>query len=235
MNDSFDETPAKKENRLSRLHLRDTKLNSMRGEAYTKLVGLLRWALPFFVFAGLASLIIWPMIRAHKLSSMIVERVPNLMVDKLHLTGIDAQSHPYSLTAKRAFQAGRENSQSLVDLELPEAEISLKDGVWLAGKAAQGRLDQASKKLWLGGEVEFFHDEGYRFLSDEANIDWAQSLAWGEKPVLIQGSFGEIRGQGFRVLDGGKTLIVIGPATARLDLQPSTGSGKVSGKKPAAR
>jgi hypothetical protein len=90
-------------------------------------------------------------------------------------------------------------------------------------------LDQANKKVWLGGSVEFFHDGGYRFLSDEVHIDWTKDLAWGEKPVLIQGPFGEVRGQGFRVLDGGKTLIVIG-RRRRSDLQSVGRSGKPSGK-----
>ncbi len=236
MTDDFEE-PVVEENssRLASLKLRDTRGASVRSAAYSRIVGILRWVLPLFVLLGLISLMVWPMLRAHKLASMAVEHVPNLMADKLRLTGLDAQNQAYSLTAKRAIQAVGEGEKNLIDLDAPEAEIALTGGAWLAGRAEKGRLDQEKKKLWLGGRAEFFHDDGYRFLSEEVQIDLESQTAWGDKPALIQGPFGEVRGEGFRVLDGGKTLIVMGKATARLDLQPAKRSGKPSSKNSTSR
>ncbi len=236
MTDDF-EAPGPEENRkrLVLLRPRDTQKASARSITYSRFVGILRWVLPLFALAGLISLMLWPMIRAHKLSSIVVEAVPNLMVDKLRLTGLDERNRAYSLTATRALQATGTDDRNIVDLEQPEAEIALEGGSWLAGRATKGRLNQAERKLWLGGGAEFFHDDGYRFLSDEVQVDWARSVAWGEKPVLIQGPFGEVRGEGFRILDGGKVLVVTGKATARLDLQRPSRSGKLSGKDSTSR
>jgi lipopolysaccharide export system protein LptC len=74
--------------------------------------------------------------------------------------------------------------------------------------------------------VQLFHDKGYQFTTDEAQVDINQDDAWGEKPVLIQGGFGEIRGKGFRVLDHGSVVVVGGPAKAILNLRSSGPSDK---------
>lgn len=218
--------PTKTLGRLLRLAPRDTRTAAAQSLAYTRAVKFMRWLLPLFALFGLGLLMIWPTLRAQKISAVMVDNVPNLMVEKLHLTGIDSRNQPYSLTASRALQAA--NAQNLVDLERPEAEISLSSGGWLSGRAAYGRLDQKAKKLWLGGAVELFHDEGHRFLTDEMNVDLTASAVWGEKPVLLQGSFGEIRGQGFKLLEAGRVFVVVGPATAKLSLQPGQASDKRS-------
>lgn len=203
--------------------------------AYSRLVGRLRWILPLFVLIGLTTLTLWPMIRAQTLPSFSVERIPNLMVEHLNLTGVDDHNQAYSLRAARALQAGTGAKQSLIDLEKPEAEISLQSGAWLAGKAAYGRIDQNEKKMWLGGAVEFFHDDGYRFSTDELFVDTEKKAAWGDKPVVIQGDFGEIHGQGFRLLDSGDIFVVTGPCDAKLDLQALKRTDKPSSKDSSSR
>ncbi len=217
--------------RLEHLRPRDVRAAASKSLAYTRFVKIFRWILPLFAVVGLAVLLVWPMVREKQLAALIVERVPDLMVENLHLTGFDSRNQSYSLTAKRALQARGAANKETVDLESPKADISLQDGVWLAGQAAYGRLDQKEKKLWLGGKVELFHDQGTHFTSDEAYIDIDKETVWGEKPVLIQGSFGEIRGNGFRLLQAGKIFIILGPATAKLDLQAMAGSDKPSAKK----
>jgi len=209
---------------LGTLRPRDTRAALSHSATYSRVVAYLRWIVPLVVLMSLGALFVWPMWQAQKISVAMVDSVPNLMVEKLNLTGLDQNNQPYSLTADRALQAI--GAKNLVDLENPKGELSLQNGSWLAGHAAQGRLDQVEKKLWLGGDVEFFHDQGTRFASNEVNVDLGKSLAWGSQPVVIQGSFGVIAGSGFRMLDGGKTLIITGPAEAKLHLQGSKGSGK---------
>ena len=209
---------------LGRLRPRDTSAAKTHGAAYSRVVARLRWGLPVAALIGLAALVLWPLWQAHKVSLVMVKNIPNLMVEKLNLTGLDQNNQPYSLTADRALQAA--NAKNLVDLENPKGEISLNNGTWIAGHAALGRLDQAAKKLWLGGGAEFFHDQGTRFASNEMNVDFGKNIAWGGQPVVIQGSFGTIEGGGFRVLEGGSTFIVTGPARAKLRLQGGHPSGK---------
>lgn len=212
-----DTTDPKDATRLGRLKPRDTRAAKAHNARYSRTVDMLRWLLPVIVVLGLGVLFLWPMWQANRISAVMVENVPNLMIESVNLTGLDEQGRPYALTADRALQAA--NTKNLIDLEKPKGEMTLADKAWVAVHANQGRLDQNTKKLWLGGAVEVFHDRGYRFLSEELNVDIPKSTAWGSQPVLIQGNFGEITGAGFRLLDGGKTIIVTGPATAKLDLR----------------
>lgn len=206
--------------RLGHLRPRDTRDVRNRSAAYTRMVGFLRWFLPLMVVLTLVGLSVFPMLSSQDIAALAVQHVPNLMVEHLHLTGRDERNQAYSLTAARALQAKDAPNANTVDLVRPEAEITLDGGNWIAGQAAQGRFDQTDKTLWLGGKVEFFHDKGYRIISDEMRVDMEKKAAWSEKPVLIQGSFGEIRGQGFRLLNAGEVFVVTGHATAKLDLQP---------------
>lgn len=212
--------------RLGRLTPRDIQGASANSAAYTRFVVWMRLLLPVFVVIILAALFFWPKLNVGKLAEKAVEKIPNLMVERLNLTGVDPKNRAYSLTADRALQAG--SLKNVIDLENPEAELILDKGDWLMGHATQGRLDQTNKTLLLNGNVEIFHNEGYGFFTDEMHVDMNKALVWGEKNVLFQGSFGEIRGQGFRVQNSGDQILITGPASARLHLHAVTPSDKPS-------
>jgi lipopolysaccharide export system protein LptC len=206
---------------LRSLRLRDTREAAAESGAHSRRVSRLRRALPVLALLVLLAVTVWPMLGTKRLSTIVAEAVPNLMVENLKLSGLDADSQPYSLTAARAMQAG--GGKNIVDLEKPQGEITLNSGAWLAGKADQGRFDQQNKRLRLDGHVELFHDQGYRFTTGAAQLDMDGNAAWGDQPVLIQGAFGEIRGEGFKVLERGKVVVVTGHAQAILNL-PAAGS-----------
>jgi len=218
------ESTAKQTATFDRLLPRDTRGVRARSARYSHTVGFLRWFLPLSIVVALGALFIWPTIGENAISLTVTDSVPNLMVERLNLNGLDAKNQPYTLTAARALQDTRE--KNLVHLENPKGELALDQGAWLAAQADQGLLNQQKKKLWLGGHVEIFHDKGYRLSSEGLNVDFDKNLAWGEQPVVIQGNFGVVKGAGFRVLDKGDTLIITGPATAMLRLQSDKGSGK---------
>jgi lipopolysaccharide export system protein LptC len=115
--------------------------------------------------------------------------------------------------------------KGVIDLDHPEGEVTLNSGAWLAGKSKYGRYDQDNKKLWLGGDVRLFHDQGYEFSTPEMYMDMNDNNAWGSEAVVIQGSFGEIHGTGFRLLDDGKIMIVTGRPKALLHLRNHSPSG----------
>jgi lipopolysaccharide export system protein LptC len=193
----------------------------------TRLIGRLRFFLPATGAMLLIVLVAWPWIDPNKIRSMVVKNIPDLVIEHLHFTGLDSKNQPYSMIAARATRPG--GLQNIYDLDKPEGEITLTSGSWVAGKALYGRYDQSKRQLWLGGDVQLFHDKGYQFTTDEAQVDIDDDNAWGEKPVLIQGDFGEIRGKGFRVLDSGKVVVVKGPAKAIINLRPAAASDTPAG------
>ncbi len=210
--------------RLSHVRLRDTKATLAHSHTYSRVVARLRWILPLLTGIGLVVLFVWPYWTANQISLTMVENVPNLMVENLNLTGLDSKNQPYKLTADRALQA--QNAREIIDLENPKGELMLSGDVLVTGRSLHGKLNQEAQKLHLKGQVELFHDQKTRFFSDEMHVDLTKSDAWGSQPVVIDGDFGQISGTGFQMTGGGATMIINGPATARLYLHPAQGADK---------
>ncbi|MDP9127757.1 MAG: LPS export ABC transporter periplasmic protein LptC [Pseudomonadota bacterium] len=212
--------------RLDFIQPRETKRAvKARSSRTTQRIAQLRYILPIGALILLVALALWPMIDPNKIKAMVVKNIADLVVEDLHFTGLDSKNQPYSMTAKRATRPGG-GLTNLYDLVNPQAEITLDTGAWISGRAQYGRYDQDKHQLWLGGDVQLFHDKGYQFTTDEAQVSIDEDAAWGEKPVLLQGGFGEIRGQGFRVLDSGKTMVIKGPGKAILNLHSGAPSDK---------
>jgi lipopolysaccharide export system protein LptC len=226
-NEDYKDVLKAKEGLLDFIRPRETaRVVKARSSAYTRLVARLRFILPAVAVLALAAVIVWPMVSPNKIAKIVMKNIPDLVIDNLHFTGMDSKNQPYSLTAVKATRPS--GHPSLYDLDQPQAEMTLDNGTWVAGKAKYGRYDETTRQLWLGGNVHVFQDKGYEFTTDEAQVDTENRNAWGEKPVMIQGQFGEIWGQGFRLLDSGQVMVVKGPAKAVLNLHPAEGSDKPS-------
>jgi lipopolysaccharide export system protein LptC len=214
-----------KNSRLDFIRPRETKrIQRARVGRMADFVRKLRLWLPLTAIGVIFLLFLWPIILPTFKMSNIVKNIPDLVIDNLHYTGTDNKNEPYSLLAKQATKPS--SLHGIYDLIKPEGEITLTSGAWLDGKADYGRYDEINRKLWLGGDVQIFHDKGYQVTTDEAQVNLNNDDAWGDKPVLIQGSFGTIRGIGFRFLDGGHTIVINGPATAVLSLHGGNASDK---------
>jgi lipopolysaccharide export system protein LptC len=216
------EAPAPVADPLSFIRPRKREMSARRNF----IIGWLRFVLPLGALCALAAIFVWPMIEPNKIAAIAMKNIPDVVIRNLHFTGLDTKNEPYSLTALKATRPG--GMTNIYDFDQPKAEITLLNGAWLSGKAEYGRYNQDTHHLWLGGDVQLYHDKGYQFTTDEAQIDLNDNNAWGAKPVLIQGGFGEIRGQGFRMLDSGKVMVVNGPAHASLDLRAASVSDKPS-------
>lgn len=211
--------------RLDFIRPRETKriLRAREGRM-ASFVRRLRVWLPLLAGAVLLMLFLWPALLPNFTMMDIAKNVPDLVIDNLHYTGMDNKNQPYSLLAAQATRPAA--LQGIYDLTKPEGEITLQNGSWMDGKADYGRYDEIGKKLWLGGNVQLFRDNGYEVTTDEAQVNLNSDDAWGDKAVLIQGGFGTIRGVGFRFLDSGHTVIIQGPAKAILSLHPAPASDK---------
>ncbi|MGB9152219.1 MAG: LPS export ABC transporter periplasmic protein LptC [Alphaproteobacteria bacterium] len=215
--------PSPDPTRLDFIRPRLTKrIERAREGRMARIITKLQFWLPIMAGVVILVLFLWPIIRPTFVMKDIVKNIPDLVIDNLHYTGADSKNQPYNLLALHATRPS--GLHGIYDLTKPEGDITLQSGAWLDGKADYGRYDEINKKLWLGGNVQLFHDKGYQVTTDDAQVDLSTDDAWGDKPVLIQGSFGTIRGVGFRFLDSGHTIIVKGPATAVLSLHGGTAS-----------
>ena len=124
--------------------------------------------------------------------------------------GTDDDNQPYAVTADIAKKLDGEGMDVRIGLELPKADITLKDGTWLVLTAENGIYARRNKTLDLSGAVNLFHDSGYEFRTDKAQVDLARGIAEGDRPVRGQGPFGTLNAEGFRLLNKGRTIVFTG-------------------------
>ena len=112
------------------------------------------------------------------------------------------------MKAKAARQAS--TKADLVSLIQPRANLKLANGNYIAISANQGDYRKAARILWLKGDVNVYHDANYTFKTQEATVDLKKKTAWGDKPVVATGPQARIHARGFRVKDGGETVLFLG-------------------------
>ena len=122
--------------------------------------------------------------------------------------GSDKKNQPFSITADLAknLLLGKTN----IELEMPKADITVRDGTWLVLTADTGVYNQSGKTLSLEGKVNLFHDSGYEFNTAAADIDLNGGVAKGTVPVSGQGPFGHLEAEGFIIENKGSSIYFIG-------------------------
>ena len=100
--------------------------------------------------------------------------------------------------------------QDLMSLEAPRAEVKTHGGADILVTGATGIYQSQVQVLDLFGEVTVVHQNGTRFVTDTAHADVAHNTAEGNDPVEGHGPSGDVKAQGFRILDKGDTIIFTG-------------------------
>lgn len=132
----------------------------------------------------------------------------------------DTNQQPYTITAKKAFQESADLNRVILDK--PIADISLKDGAWLAIEAEKGAFEQVKQTLTLENNVKLFHDDGYEMTTNAVNMDIVNEKAISTSPVQGHGPMGQIKSQG--LIADGKTGVITfqGPATLTINQKTET-------------
>src|SRR4051812_40085280 len=178
--------------------------------SHSRFVSRAKVALPTLAVGVLLIVVVWPMLERRNQPYLAPPDAGQLEMSDARYRGEDEKSRPFEV---RAEKATRTNSQSkLVDLVNPEAEMVLEGGSWITISAETGRYDRQSGQLSLSGHVTLYHDQGYEFTTEAAEVDTAAGTAWGNARVTGQGPFGDLDAAGFRLADGGKTIVFSGPA-----------------------
>ena len=191
---------------------------------HSRLVGVLKIALPVVASMIIALVVFWPKLQEEPEPVMgeteAAQAVQNTgSMTRPRFFSTDASSRPYSIIADRAEQ---ENDNAVVHLTRPEAEMTLEDGAWLSLIADRGRYDRQSGRIFMSGSVNLFRDDGTEFLTDAAHVDLTTGSAWGDEPVAGHGPFGELTADGFRIDEGEGVVVFIG--RSNLMLRGETGA-----------
>ncbi len=181
---------------------------------YSRFVQMMKILLPTVAALLIVLILVWPYLRSEDLRFRLSfaaltanETEDPSMVNPRYL-GIDGENQAFSITADLARRL--DEGSPAVELEMPKADITLDDGTWLVVTANSGVYKQIKKSLDLTGAVNLFHDSGYEFKTSKVRINLETGVAEGDAAVRGQGPFGELRGEGFRFIDKGKTIVFTG-------------------------
>lgn len=203
------------------------------GLGYSRFVGTMKVLLPVGAAILVGLVIIWPYLKPADgrfhigFSSLVATEAERPNIVNPRLVGTDEKNQPFQITADLAknFQLRKDFWQDAapVELEMPKADVTLKDGSWLVLTANTGLLVPTTKQLELDGQVNLFHDSGYELRTSHAVIDLDKGTAISKQPVEGQGPFGNINAAGLRMTDKGKNIVFTGKA--KLILYPDAREG----------
>jgi lipopolysaccharide export system protein LptC len=199
------------------------------GRVYSGFVRLAKRVLPLIALGLIALVVLWPQLEDMESppAPAEVERprgAEDSTIVNPRYTSIDDQGRPFTITGSTARQS--EGGAQVVEIDDPEAEVILADEGWASLLADFGRFDRETEDVFLRGNVEIFRDDGYAMRTEEMHIDLGNGTAWGDMPVEVSGPAGTVRSQGFRIGDGGETVVFTGRSRLVLrGAEPGTETG----------
>ena len=187
---------------------------------YGVFVGIMKVLLPAAAAIFIMLLLAWPELTPDRnglgldLSELTIDQPEGLTMLNARFTGFDSKNQPFQVTADVAKQSP--DNDSLINLELPKADITLQDGTWVTLTARDGLYDRDRHTVDLAGQVSFVQDQGFELHTESAHFDLDKGTAMGREAVTGQGVFGQIESKGFDSFNQGDRIIFTGPSRVLL-------------------
>ncbi|TSD89258.1 LPS export ABC transporter periplasmic protein LptC [Mycobacterium sp. KBS0706] len=185
--------------------------------SYSRMVGLLKYALPAAGLVIVALVVAWPELHHTQVDISNPTERPAAVAGEIQnprYSGVDEAARPYTVWAMLAKQV----QDQIFDLNRPKGEMKLPSGLVLNLDAQSGKLDRSSKSVHLSGNVTLRRSDGTTMVTDAADISLADKGARSSTPVTAEGPFGTLSAGGFKVEQQGDVIIFTGPT--KLFLKP---------------
>ncbi|WP_026872403.1 LPS export ABC transporter periplasmic protein LptC [Inquilinus limosus] len=185
--------------------------------SYSRMVGVLKYALPAIGLVIVALIVLWPELQHTQVDISDGAPRPAAAAGEIQnprYSGVDEAARPYTVWATLAKQVQDE----VFDLNRPKGEMKLPSGMVLNLDAQTGKLDRGAKSVHLSGNVTLRRSDGTTMVTDAADIDLADKGARSSMPVTAEGPFGTLSAGGFKVEQQGDVIIFTGPT--KLLLKP---------------
>ena len=186
------------------------------------LIRVLRFAFPAAAAVLIGTMISWPYLAPSPDRLRLLASLPSVDLGEdreaiigVTMHGIDRSGRPYGVVADviRPLDEAKEH----VALSAPILNTATKDGRPLSAIAHDGTYDQHAQQVTLTGAVQLIMDRQYRLETEDASLDLDSSTAQGDKAVEAHGPFGRLNAQGFRIEDGGNTMVFTGRSRMVID------------------
>lgn len=192
---------------------------------YTTFVSGMKVALPVLAIGILVAIMAWSQGQAPAPQAKSKEAIDATMRDAVYESR-DRENHPIKLQAPLTTQDP--NAPDMLNLTRPSGTIQLGPDKTVEGSATSGDYDQKNGVLELKGDLTLRHSDGTTLKTDSATINLNNNEAHTTEPVLLQGHFGEVRGQGMEIKNGGKIIVFTGESSAKLKMGTPAGAAAPS-------
>lgn len=188
---------------------------------HTRRVAVLKRVLPAIGVSLLLLIAVWPRLaplwERMRVSFPAIDLRDAQELRMIHprYSGIDREGRPFVVTAASARQIP--DRQDLVSLQAPIADLKLHSGALVHATSISAVYQSQANLIDMFGDVTVTHQDGTRFVTQTARVNAARNAAEGDDPVAGHGPAGEVKAQGFRILDKGDTIIFTGKADMLLN------------------
>ncbi len=209
----------------------------VQARRHTRMVRLLKWAIPTGAILGIAGVVSWALIDPfNRLAGISLGPVTvsgsQVTMENPKLSGYRSRSGTYEVTAATATQDLRNPAR--VELNELKARVGTdQSGGTARLEAATGVLDTQKERLDLRRNVRVSSNDGQEARLASASIDLKTGAVVSDEPVTVTLQTATIEAKGVEVLDGGRVIHFKGRVSATLT-DPGPGLGAETSA-PAAR
>lgn len=186
------------------------------GNPYSRRVARLKLILPAIGVALLLTVTAWPRLAPlferlrFSWPAIDLRDARELRMLNPRYQGTDRNNHPFVLTAASGRQVP--DRQDLMALTEPHADMQTRGGANLVLTSDSGMYQSQAQLLDMFRDVTLIHQNGTRFLTQSAHLDFAANSGDGHQAIEGHGPSGDVWGDGFEIIDKGDTIIFTGNA-----------------------
>jgi lipopolysaccharide export system protein LptC len=187
-------------------------LRNLPGNRHSRRVAVARMALPALGIFLLLLVAIWPRVAPLfdrlRFAAIDLREARELRMMNPRYAGTDRSGHPFVVTAAIGRQVpGRDD---VMALDQPRADFKSHSGANVVATADSGVYQTNTQFLDLFGHVTLTHENGTQIVTDSARLDAANNAGEGHDPVEGHGPSGDLKAEGFQIVDNGEIVIFTG-------------------------
>jgi lipopolysaccharide export system protein LptC len=187
-------------------------LRNLPGNRYSRRVAMMRMALPAIGIFLLLLVAIWPRVAPLfdrlRFAAIDLKEARELRMMNPRYAGTDRSGNPFIITAAIGRQVpGRDD---VMALDKPRADLKSHNGKYVVVTADSGVYQSNTQFIDLFGNVTLTHENGTQLVTASARLDAANNAAEGHDPVEGHGPTGDLKSEGFQVIDKGDVVIFTG-------------------------
>jgi lipopolysaccharide export system protein LptC len=196
-----------------------------RAARHSRLVRLLRIAVPAIVLLSMAAIVGVSIFNPFRILTKLPLDMGNLVVsgtkitmETPHLSGFSPDGRPYELWAKAATQDLTDPDN--VELATLRAKVMMEDRSTMTMDARTGKFNSKAQMLYLYKDIFLQTSSGYEARLTEAVIDIANGTVTSDKPVDVKLLNGTLLGQKMRITEHGDLVRFDGGVSMNLKMDP---------------